>query len=270
MFGKTGYQVHRGIEGNLAFVNNAITNISNVNSIGYKKGQVSFVEMLDGEVAKHESKEFSQGPLRKTDEPYDLALEGPGFFEVELPNGQRAYTRAGRLRLTGEGELVTEEGHRIVPEIEQTGQPVIEASDSEDSELGLNIKISTPKLIIPSDLTPEISLDGTVNGISQTTGEKSKIGKISVVLFNNPQGLESIGKSCYLATKSSGMPIETKIGPDSPTSVKQGYVEFGNVDMVSELVNLSQMKNLLSAQFKLLKTLDKIYENVHYTISKSA
>src|SRR3989338_5333867 len=111
MYGKMGFEAYKGMENNLSSLNNAIANVSNVNSIGYKKSKTTFVETLNGEVAKYEGKDFSQGALRKTGEVYDIALNGPGFFEVEMPNGQRAYTRAGRLRLTGEGELVTEDGY---------------------------------------------------------------------------------------------------------------------------------------------------------------
>ena len=269
MYGKIGYQVNKATENSLKALTNAIEGISNVNSIGYKKSKSSFVETLNGEINRYDSKDFSQGPLRKTQELYDLALDGPGFFEVELPNGQRAYTRAGRFRLTGEGELVTDEGYRVIPEVEQTGKPVIEASNAQSTELGLNLKIATPKLTISTRLTPEVLDDGTVNGTDPSTGEKVKIGKINVVAFNNVQGLESIGRSYFLSNKSSGPAVDIDAGPDSNTKIKQGYLEFGNVDIAAEFVNLSQLKNLLSAQFKLLKTLDKIHENLNYTISKS-
>lgn len=270
MFGKAGYQSLQGLQNSLGALNNMIENISNVNSIGYKQKKSSFVETLNGEMARHENKDFSQGPLRRTGELYDLALEGPGFFEVELPNGQRAFTRAGRFNLTGDGELVTTEGYRVIPEIEQQGKSVIEVNNNQGNELGLNMKVATAKITIPHDLTPEISQDGTVSGISGTSGEKTKIGKINIVVFNNPQGMESIGRGYFLQTKNSGAGIETNVGPDGTTKIKQGFLEYGNVNMANEFMNMSQIRNLMSAQFKVLKTLDKIYENIHYTISRSA
>ncbi|MBI3590614.1 MAG: flagellar hook basal-body protein [Candidatus Melainabacteria bacterium] len=268
MYGKMGYQVSKATQNSFALLSNAIENISNINSIGYKKGKSSFVETLNGEIAKYETRDFSQGPLRKTGGLFDMALDGPGFFEVELPNGQRAYSRVGRFKLTGEGELVTDEGYRVIPEVEPA-KPVIESNNSKNNELGLNIKVNTAKLTIPTELVPEVQEDGTVNGINTVTGEKTKIGKINVVAFNNPQGLEAIGRGFYLPTDASGSALETDVGPDSATNVKQGYVEFGNVDIAAEFINITQIKNLLSAQIRLLKTIDKIYENVHYTISKS-
>lgn len=269
MFGNMGYKTIRSTENALSSLNKTIDNISNMNSVGYKKNQQTFVEALNGEASKHEDKDFSQGPLRRTSEPYDLALEGPGFFEIELSNGQRAYTRSGRLRLTNEGELVTNEGYRVIPEVEPVGKPIIQITGNSDKELGLNIKVSTPKLTVPAHLTPEILEDGTVNGTDGSTGEKVKLGKINVVVFNNPNGLETLGNSYYVSTKSSGSALDADVGPGGSTHVKQGYLEFGNVNMAAEVVNLTQSKNILSAHFKLFKILDKIYENIHYTISKS-
>ena len=270
MFGKLGYNAFRATENNIDALSNVVENISNINSVGYKKSQTSFVETLNGEISKQETKDFSQGPLRRTGEVFDLALDGVGFFEVELLNGQRAYTRGGKFRLSSEGELVTDEGYKVIPEVEEAAKPVLEVNKDKKDELGLNIKVTTPKLTVSPDIVPEVLEDGTVNGINQSTGEKTKIGKINIIAFNNPGGLESIGKSYFLPTKASGMPIDLDAGSNGPSKIKQGYLELGNVDMANEFMRLSQMRNLLSAQFKLLKAIDKLYENVHYTISRSA
>lgn len=269
MVGNMGYKTLRSVENNLFSLNKTIENISNINSLGYKKNQQSFVETLNGEVSRNETKDFSQGSLRKTSEVFDLALDGPGFFEVELPNGQRAYTRAGRFRLSSEGELVTSEGYRVIPEIEQVGKPIVESGGSDGKELGLNIKVVTPKLIIPAHLTPEILEDGTVNGIDNSFGEKIKLGKINVAIFNNPQGLELLGNGYYGPTNLSGFVSETNVGPGKSTKIMQGYLEFGNVSIATEITSLTHIRNILYAQIKVLKVLDKIYENVHYTISKA-
>ncbi len=267
MFSKLGYQGFDSTKKNVEALTNSIENISNMNSVGYKKTQTSFVETLNGEISKKETKSFSQGNLRKTGEVFDLALDGPGFFEVELPSGQRAYTRAGRLRLSNEGELVTDEGYRLIPQTEEESQTLLQKNKGVDNSLGMNIKITSPKLTIPANLSPEIADDGTVSGIDPQSGEKAKIGKINIVVFNNPQGLESLGKGYFLQTSVSGQTLEADA---NSTKVKQGFLEFSNVDMVSELMNISQLKGLIGAQFKALKAIDKIYEQVHYTISKSA
>lgn len=268
MLGKMSYETYRATQGGLASLANIAENISNVKSVGYKKSDSTFVDALNSEVAKHE-RDFSQGPLRRTSQIFDLALEGPGFFEVELPNGQRAYTRAGRFGLNSEGELITEEGYRIIPEVEPGGKPVLEKLSSELDEIGVNMKIATPKLTIPVQLEPEISEDGVVYGVSSATGEKEKLGKINIAVFNNPQGLESIGKGYYLTSNASGSPLEADVGSGKSTKVKQGFLEFGNVNMANEFMNLAQIRDFLSAQFKVFKIIDKIYENVHFTISRS-
>ncbi len=272
MFNKLGYQTIRATEGSAESLARTIENISNTKSLSYKRNQTSFVEALNGEIARHESKDFSQGSLRRTGEAYDLAVEGQGFFEIELENGQRAYTRAGHFKLNSEGELVTaDEGYRVVPLVEDVGKPVIEVNkDKNNNVLGLNMEVTTPKLIIPPDLIPEITEDGTVNGINPENGEKRKIGRVNVVAFNNPQGLESIGKGLYVPTQSSGQVQEIECGPNDSTKVKQGFLEYGNVDIAQEMMDMTQIKNLISAQFKVLKILDKLYEQVNYTIGKSA
>lgn len=268
MLGKFGYQATRAAQNSVDAVTKSMENVSNMYSLGYKKSQASFVETLSGEIEKKETRDFSQGALRKTGEVYDLALEGPGFFEVEMQNGQRAYTRVGKFSLTSEGELVTDEGYKVIPENESSGKPVLEIATNDSNEL-VNIKVTTQKLTIPTNLTPQVDEDGTVYGLNAVTGEKAKIGKINVVAFNNSQGLESLGRSCYLPTKSSGPALDIETGPSGNTRVKQGFIEFSNVTMAQEFMNMSQLKNLLAAQFKVLKIMDKIYENVHYTISRS-
>lgn len=276
MFGKLGYQALHATQYNLGALGEVIENISNVNSLGYKKTRTSFVETLNGEIERYQSREHSQGTIRKTSEVYDLAIEGPGLFEVELPNGQRAYTRAGRFGVNSEGELITHEGYRVIPEVERIEKsqiPVLDTNNTDNAEntqLGLNIEVTTPKLIVPTEFTPEILEDGTVNGIHPETGEKIKIGKVSVVAFNNPQGLESIGKSYFVPTTSSGQPQEIEVSANASTKIKQGFLELGNVDIASEFMYMSQLKNIVTAQMKALKLVDKIYENVHYTISRTA
>ena len=103
MFGNIGYKTYRAASLNMDSLGNIVENISNLQSIGYKRTTDSFSEALNGEISRHETKDFSQGPLRRTGELFDIALDGKGFFEVELPTGQRAFTRAGRLKLTSEG-----------------------------------------------------------------------------------------------------------------------------------------------------------------------
>ena len=82
--------------------------------------------------------------------------------------------------------------------------------------------------------------------------------------------MESIGKGYFTQTKSSGVPLDIETGPNTACKVKQGFLEFGNVDMATEFMNLADIRNLLTANFKVYKVIDKLYEQVHYTISKSA
>ena len=273
MLSKLGYEALTASQASMGLVNEIIENLSNVYSIGYKKSKTTFAEALNGEVSKHQNKIHSQGVLRKTAELYDLGIEGPGYFEVELPNGQRAYTRAGRLGLTSDAELVTKEGYKLIPEVEgisETTSPSVQIDNAKSTGLGINIEVTTPKFIIPPDVTPEIAEDGTINAINPESGEKTKIGKIKVVVFNNPQGLESIGSSYYLETNESGKPLDIEASPNTATKIKQGYVEYSNVDIAASFMEIIQLRNVISAQLKTMKVLDKLYENIHYTVSRAA
>lgn len=264
------HQVYNAAKRHTEVLDNIVGSVSNVHTIGYKKVGVDFAQTLDGEVVKVKKTNFSQGPLRRTGEPYDFAIKGKGFFEVELPDGRRAYTRMGRFELNKDGELVTPEGYRILPKVEgsQKGGPVF--TKSGDNTLGVNLQISSPKLILPANLSADVKEDGTIYAINKVSGEKKEIGKLNLVVFNNPQGLESQGQGYYLETSESGHAHEIKVGMNEPTQIKQGFVEYSNVDIASTFMDLSKARNILSAEFKALKAIDKIYENIHYTISRNA
>lgn len=267
MYNRLGSQVFRATQLGSDALEGIVQNISNIKTVGHKKTETSFVQTLNGEISKHQTTDFSQGTLNRTGESLDFAIDGKGFFEVELPTGQRAYTRIGRFSLNSEGELVTSEGFKVLPRIEQTkvsSAPVFEKDNS-----SMNLKVSRPKLQIPVHLEPHVDEDGTIYGKDTQTGEKTKLGKISVIAFNNPSGLKLVESGYYIATKDSGTPQEIETGVNEKTQVKQGFLEFSNVNIASEFMNLAQIKNMLTAQIKILKAIDKIYENVHFTISRS-
>lgn len=272
MYGGLGQQVFQATKNNTKALEDIVGNISNMKTIGYKQSSTTFSETLDGQVKSYSQQDFAQGPIRKTNGELDIAIKGKGFLQVELPNGQRGYTRVGRLRLSSEGELVTMEGYKVMPFIEGAAKPVpviFDPAKVNNGQVGLNLKVSSPKLIIPSDLTVKFEEDGTIKGINQTSGEKVKLGKLNIVAFNNTDGLKAVGKSYFVQTKSSGQPQEVQTGMDGQTQIMQGALEHSNVDVASTFMELAQMKNMLGANFKVLKAIDKIYESVHYTISRS-
>lgn len=279
MFGKLGGQSLIATKLSTDLLEGIVNDLSNLKSLGHKKTSITFAETLNGELVKYESKDFSQGPLKRTAEPFDVAIDGKGFFEVELPDGRRAYTRVGSFQLSSEGELITREGYRVLPEVEQDETPKQQIKISTNTkdenisrksdEADLNLKILTPKLIVPSHLTPKISEDGTILAVNSQTSNETRLGRLNIVTFNNPKGLESIGRGFFLETNSSGTPIEIKTGIDGTSKVKQGFVEFSNVDIATSFLELSQAKDLITAQLKILKAIDKLYENVNFTISRA-
>ncbi|MDI3535167.1 MAG: flagellar basal-body rod protein FlgG [Thermosediminibacterales bacterium] len=235
-------------------------NLSNVNTTGYKKSRAEFKDLLYETIKRPNlyeegygnpvgiqvghgvrpsaiTKLYSQGNLQQTGNPFDLAIEGEGFFMVEMPDGSRAYTRDGTFKLSVtdfDRTLVTSEGNYVL---------------SADEDM----------IIIPEGLT-EISIaeDGTITGLNED-GEIEEIGRIALVKFANPAGLENIGKNLLKVTSASGEP-QLKEDLDQPGygTILQGYVEMSNVQVVEEMVNLITAQRAYEINTKAIKTADEM------------
>ncbi len=153
---------------------------------------------------------FSQGPLEWTGRPLDVAIAGQGFLAVTRPNGSTAYTRDGALRLDGARRLVTASG-----------------------------AVVTPTIAIPETANfIEIRPDGTV--LAGGIADRSVVGRLSLTRFNNPDGLQGIGGSLYVASPTSGEPITGYPGTDGLGQVQQRQLEESNVDPAEEMLRALQ------------------------------
>jgi len=175
---------------------------------GFKRQEVAFATLAPAHlphVALSTARvvtNFSQGQIRPTGSPTDVALDGPGFFEVQLPAGQTAYTRDGEFRLDPQGQLVTKQGYPVMGD----GGPI---------QLDLNN---------PAPLS--IGADGTVS-----QGAEVK-GKLKTVAFQDPTLLQPIGQGQFLATAPGLVPLA------ATTAFRQGYLESGNASPVTEMAHL--------------------------------
>lgn len=176
----------------------------------------------------------SQGSLSQTNKPLDMAIEGGGFFQVQLPDGTMAYTRAGSFQLDPNGQIVTASGYPIQPAM----------------SLPPNVKTLT------------VGSDGTVSvAVNGQTGQQ-QIGQLTLATFVNDSGLESIGENLYLETQSSGTPNESTPGLNGAGTLKQEYLETSNVNVAEELVSMIQTQRAYEINSKAVSTSDQMLQRL--------
>ena len=229
-------------------------NLANVNTTGFKKSKIEFQDLLyqtaraagseqgggtqvptglqvgHGSRAIATSKIFTTGELTQTGERLDLALQGDGFFEVQLPNGTRAYTRDGAFKTASDGRVTTSEGLVL-----QGGFQPIPAGISAIS-------------IAPNG---EVTLKGP-NGNTNF--------RIQAVRFANPSGLESVGRNLYRETAASGTPENGNPGENGFGEVQQGYLELSNVKVVEEMVNMMVAQRAYEINSKAVQAADEMMQ----------
>jgi len=213
----------------------AAHNLANISTTGYKRLRSCFHSQLEsllagmeqaagataGGVQSEISVDFSQGDLIRTGRPLDLAIEGPGFFIIETPEGP-LYGRNGSFRTNANGQLVDAEGRTVAGE---AGPIVIPPAVSH-----LNVRISR---------------DGTVSAGT------SRLGRLRLVEFGDTSRLESVGGSCFRPTEP------TTPAAAVATTVHQGYQEASNVPAVRELIRLILISRLYEANIKSAQTVDE-------------
>ncbi|KAA0014464.1 flagellar basal-body rod protein FlgG [Billgrantia pellis] len=172
----------------------------------------------------------SQGGLEHTENSRDLAINGNGFFQVLMPDGNTAYTRDGSFQLNENGQMVTANGYPLEPAI-----------------------------IIPDNaLSISIGEDGIVSVTQPGVNQALEVGQITISTFVNPTGLESIGGNLYVETTSSGPRNETMPGMMGAGRLFQGYVETSNVNVVEEMVNMIQTQRAYEINSRAVQTSDEM------------
>jgi len=230
-------------------IDNIANNLANVSTTGFKKGRGAFEDLIyqklpsgapvDGAqrpaeldigsgtrmVAMH--RDFSQGNLTQTGNPYDLAVGGRGFFVVEDPDGNEFYTRDGHFGVNSEGDLVNAQGFRLSP--------------------GVNI---------PDDAnTVAIGADGNITATFEGSTDELTLGTVRIVDVPNPAGLEALGGNLYAASPSSGDPVE--LYPEDGYQIQQGFLESSNVDVAEELVAMIVAQRAFELTSKVVQTADE-------------
>ena len=226
-------------------------NLANVNTTGFKKGRANFEDLLyetlqaagsnagggrppaplqvgHGARLVSTAKVFSQGDSEVTGQPLDVAIEGGGFFQVELPDGTTGYTREGVLSVDGQGRLVTPRGLAL-----------------------------TPAITFPEDtVSILINAQGRVIARTAASTTETELGQLLLARFVNPAGLEATGGNVLRETPASGTPIVGAPGELGVGTLRQGALERSNVDAVEEMVNLIVAQRAFEISSKAVRTAD--------------
>lgn len=171
-------------------------------------------------------KDFSQGQIEITNNPLDLSIHGDGFFQVRMPDGSVAFTRAGNFHRDNEGNMVDPNGHVLEPQI-----------------------------TFPSEATSIlIKPDGTILVSLNNANEMTEIGQISIARFYNPEGLKAIGQNLFTQTASSGEPTVGFPGDQGYGKINQYSVESSNVDIISEMMRMVMVQRVFDTVTKAVQS----------------
>jgi flagellar basal-body rod protein FlgG len=173
---------------------------------------------------------LAQGSLSATGGDLDLAIDGQGFLEVALPNGQAAYTRDGGLKRSGEGLIVTSDGYPVAPEI-----------------------------VVPDDARSiSINAEGEVYAYFADAAEGQLLGQFNLIGFANAKGLEALGSNLFAETEASGPALVSTPGQDGLGTVRQGYLEDSSVDAVREITELIEAQRGYEMNAKVISAADQM------------
>lgn len=228
-------------------------NIANINTTGYKRTRAEFTDLLyqmervqgvptqTGEGLIPEGAQLGlgtrlaairllniQGPLAETGNRLDVAINGPGWFQIAGPSGETLYTRAGAFNTNAEGQIVTADGYQIEP------------------------RIAVP----PGTTAIEINQTGEVFARIEGEAEMVSIGQITLANFANPAGLNALGGNLFQPTEASGAAVTGLPGSISFGTVQQGYLESSNVDPVREITELISAQRAYEMNSKVIQAAD--------------
>jgi flagellar basal-body rod protein FlgG len=253
------YTAASGMTAQQTNLDNVANNLANANTAGFRKRRVQFQDMIyqnmvtPGAAATQQTVSAgmqiglgtkasateilqSQGDFQQTGNSLDLAIQGLGYFQVLMPNGQTAYTRSGSFHLDSQGNVVTADGNAL-----------------------------QPTLTIPADATSiTVGTDGTVTVTQPGQTQSQQIGQIQLATFPNPGGLNSIGTNLLLPTSSSGDPIVGNPGgSEGLGTLVQGSLEQSNVNTVEEFIQMILAQRSYEANSQVAKAADQMFQEVN-------
>jgi flagellar basal-body rod protein FlgG len=254
------YTAASGMEAQELNLDNIANNLSNANTSGFRSRRLQFEDLIYQNIitpgapntqqtiipaglqvglgSRPAATEviMQQGNFASTGNPLDLAIQGGGFFQVLLPSGEIAYTRAGNFSVDTTGNLVTADGNPVQPAI----------------------------TIPPDALAITVGTDGTVSVTTPGQQQPAQVGTIQLATFQNPGGLTSLGQNLFGATGASGDPIiGSPGGAEGMGTIQQGMLEESNVDIVQEFVNLILAQRSYEANSRVVHAADEMFQTLN-------
>ena len=230
-------------------------NIANMNTVGYKRQRAEFSDLLYQDIQKAGAQSSdagtvvptgiqvgsgvktgsiyritSQGSMTQTSNQLDVAIQGRGYLQVQMPSGETAYTRAGNLSVNNTGQIVTDQGYPVLP-----------------------------AMTIPTDATAiTISASGQVQVTTPTSTTPSQVGQLQLANFINEAGLEAQGDNLFTVSGASGPAVVGNPGAPGFGTLMQGYTEASNVDAVTEVTSLISAQRAYEMNSKVISTTDQM------------
>lgn len=181
------------------------------------------------------TKLFSEGNINQTGNELDIAIEGDGFFQIQMPDGTTTYSRAGAFKRDDQGRVVTSDGYPMLPE-----------------------------LVVPSNATSiSIGNDGTVSVTQAGQTSPTNIGNIQLATFSNPSGLTALGRNLFQESDSSGTPTTGTPGQNGIGTLAQGFLEMSNVSVMEEMVNMIVGQRAYEVNSKAVQTADDMLQQAN-------
>lgn len=254
------YTAASGMAAQQLNLDNVANNLANASTAGFRRRRIQFQDLMyqnmiaPGAAATQQTTVAAglqvglgtrsaasemiqtQGEFNTTGNPLDLTIKGPGFFQVRLPSGELAYTRAGTFHLDAQGNLVTAEGDPLEPAI----------------------------TIPPDAQSITIGADGTVTVTQPGQSQAQQVGSIQLAMFPNPGGLNSVGRNMFLATTASGDPIVgTPGGSEGLGALEQYTLENSNVNVVEEFIQMILAQRSYEANSRVVRAADDMFQQLN-------
>jgi len=231
-------------------------NLANVNTTGFKRSRAAFEDLMYqnlGQAGAQTStqtqspsglnlgtgvrvvsteKQFQQGNLSQTGNAFDMAINGRGFFQIQMPDGTTAYSRDGSFQLDSQGQLVTHHGYPVQP--------------------GINIPEGAQSVTVSQDGIVSVQIDGQA--------ASQQVGQLQLADFINPGGLQPVGDNLYIETSASGAPQTGTPSLNGIGQLEQGMIEGSNVNVVEELVSMIETQRAYEMNSKAISTSDQMLQ----------